>query len=195
MATQPQPLPLFQRQLGEAWHRLPLPIRLLHDVAAPTQWQGRCQVQRGRHPLAWLIATANGLPQAGDDQPITLTMAPCDEGERWLRQIGGSRFGSLLRARGEPGSGGLSERLGPVTQHMRLVVQAGRLDYRMCGWRLLGVPMPAWLGLRCTAVESSAADGLRFDVEIGHPLTGLIVRYSGWLESAKPTQANPQSPP
>jgi len=37
------------------------------------------------------------------------------------------------------------------------------------------------LAPRCNAYEYAAAGRFHFHVELGHPLTGLIVRYQGWL--------------
>ncbi|RUU44713.1 DUF4166 domain-containing protein [Mesorhizobium sp. M6A.T.Ca.TU.002.02.2.1] len=39
-----------------------------------------------------------------------------------------------------------------------------------------------WLCPRSTSFESVENGRFRFHVEISHPLTGLIVRYRGWLE-------------
>jgi hypothetical protein len=41
-----------------------------------------------------------------------------------------------------------------------------------------------WLCPRSKAWEETEAGRFRFHVEIGHPLTGLILRYKGWLEPA-----------
>ncbi|WP_416361782.1 DUF4166 domain-containing protein [Mesorhizobium sp. AR02] len=39
-----------------------------------------------------------------------------------------------------------------------------------------------WLCPRSTSFETVENGRFRFHVEISHPLTGLIVRYRGWLE-------------
>ena len=60
-------------------------------------------------------------------------------------------------------------------------------DFRSKGlvirrFSVFGVPLPLWLG-PTTAAHEAVVDGcFRFDVEIGHPWTSLIVRYQGWLE-------------
>jgi hypothetical protein len=48
-------------------------------------------------------------------------------------------------------------------------------------WTLFGVPLPLCLGPRSRASESVENGRFRFDVQIRHPLTGLIVRYRGLL--------------
>jgi len=43
-----------------------------------------------------------------------------------------------------------------------------------------------WLAPRSNAYESEENGAFRFFVEISHPLTGLIVRYDGWLKPQPP---------
>ena len=48
-------------------------------------------------------------------------------------------------------------------------------------WTAFGISMPLWLAPRSSS-HVTAENGLyRFFVEISHPMTGLIVRYQGWL--------------
>jgi hypothetical protein len=46
---------------------------------------------------------------------------------------------------------------------------------------LFGLPLPRGLAPRGDAFESAEDGRFNFNVEIGHLLTGLIVRYRGWL--------------
>jgi hypothetical protein len=39
-----------------------------------------------------------------------------------------------------------------------------------------------WLCPRSTSYDTVEDGRFRFHVEISHPLTGMIVRYRGWLE-------------
>jgi hypothetical protein len=83
---------------------------------------------------------------------------------------------------GEGASAGLlCERFGPLTFAMRLLTDGDRLRLRLERWSFLSIPLPLALAPRAEAFE--AADGGRFGffVELRHPLTGLIVRYRGWL--------------
>ena len=43
-----------------------------------------------------------------------------------------------------------------------------------------------WAGPWSRAFERAEEGRFHFYVEIGHPLTGLIVRYRGWLIPAEP---------
>jgi len=75
----------------------------------------------------------------------------------------------------------LCEGFGPLTFAMALVSEEGRLSLVMRRWSAFGVPLPMWLCPRSNAYETVEDGRFRFHVEIGHLLTGLIVRYRGWL--------------
>lgn len=104
-----------------------------------------------------------------------------DDGETWTRTFDGGSFSS----RQFSGSGRwerlLCERFGPLTFAMALVPEGGRLHLLLRGWAAFGVPMPMWLCPRSASWEEGD-ERFGFHVEISHPLTGLIVRYRGWLE-------------
>lgn len=183
------PAPLFRSLLGDAFERLPRAVQWAHSVppgvlsaVAPTQQlHGRCTVRRGRHPLAWLMARLIGFPRAQDDQPITVDMTAHLGGERWLRRMGEQSFSSVQALATGRSQGLLRERFGPMAVDMALVADEHSLRYVVRGWSLFGLAMPRWLGPRSTAVESAAGNRFVFDVEIRHPLAGLIAHYSGWL--------------
>jgi Domain of unknown function (DUF4166)/Saccharopine dehydrogenase NADP binding domain len=178
----PQPTTsLYERILGQAWARLGPEIRQLHSVTAVSSFAGRCTVDRGRNPLAWLIATVIGFPKAGEDQSISVQLSRDGDGERWARTTGGRTFSSVQM----PGRGRsewlLRERFGPASVDMALVVEEQTLHYIVRRWALFGISMPLFLGPRSKAVESAKDGKFCFDVTISHPLTGLIVRYRGLL--------------
>ena len=77
-----QRLPLFQRVLGQARENLAPEIRQLDAVEAISSFVGQCSVQRGRNPLVWFIAAICGLPKAGADQYITVTLRAECRGRR-----------------------------------------------------------------------------------------------------------------
>jgi hypothetical protein len=178
----PQPTaPLYERILGKTWAQLAPEIRQLHSVTATSSFAGRCTVDRGRSPIAWLIAMIIGFPEAGADQSISVQLTREGDGERWVRTSGARTFSSVQT----PGRGRLEwlvrERFGPVSVDMALVVDGQTLHYIIRGWALFGISMPLFLGPRSTAVESAKDGQFGFDVTVSHPLTGLIVRYRGLL--------------
>jgi hypothetical protein len=48
-------------------------------------------------------------------------------------------------------------------------------------WSFLGIPLPRVLAPGGDAYEHVENGRFCFHVEIGHALTGMIVRYRGWL--------------
>ena len=174
-------LPLYQRVLGQSWELLPPAIRQLHSVTSASSYAGRCTVARGRNPLAWVIATVLGFPKAGLDQDITVQLTVEGDGERWVRTSGGRSFSSTQHPIDKRSQRLVRERFGPVAVDMELIAGAAGLRYVVRRWTLVGVSLPVSLGPRSAASESVQDGKFRFDVEISHPLTGLIVRYRGFL--------------
>ena len=162
--------PLFARLLGEAWGALPQPIRALHESGRA---QGTASITRGAGLLARLAGGLVGFPPAGET-PLRFTVTP---GQSWVRQFGRHRFTSHLSAR----HGLLRERFGPLALEMALLPQGGALHWQPRRFSLLGLPLPLALGPRVRAVESVRDGRYHFDVELGHALTGLVIRYRGWL--------------
>jgi hypothetical protein len=64
---------------------------------------------------------------------------------------------------------------------MALVIDGGRLQMVLRRWSVFGIPLPLMLAPRSKACEFAQDGRFNFDVEISHPLTGLIVGYRGWL--------------
>ncbi len=142
---------------------------------------GECSVVRGRNPLAWLIAAVIGFPDSGATQEISVRLVAEGNGERWIRQVGKRRFSSFQTAGRSTHQWLIRERFGPVAVYMALVVDGECLRYVIRKWTFFGIPLPLAIGPRTTAVESVHRGKFRFDVEIRHVLTGLIVHYRGTL--------------
>ena len=75
------------------------------------------------------------------------------------------------------------ERFGPLAVALAPTTGDGRLSLVIRRFSLFGVAFPLWLSPTTAAHEEIVDGRFRFDVEIGHPLTGMIVRYRGWLQS------------
>jgi len=174
--------PLYRGMLGEAWGRLPPPLQVMHDVHKVLIADGTAIVERGGGLLARLVGRIMGLPPAGRDVPLTVTFRAAAGGEHWQRTFGDSTFASVQ----EPGRGRFErlvcERFGPLRFGLALVVDDDRLRLVLRGWSLAGLPLPFAWAPRSRAFEFADAGRFNFHVEIDHPLTGLIVRYRGWLK-------------
>ncbi|MFL6664431.1 MAG: DUF4166 domain-containing protein [Rhizobacter sp.] len=173
--------PLYERILGNAWNRLPAAIRHLHTVSSESSFEGLCEVRRGRNPISRLISACIGFPAAGVDRPIAVKLVSRADGEVWVRSVGGQRFSSVQTTAAGDLEWLVRERFGPVFVDIALLVEGDRLCYVVRRWGLGSLALPLAWGPRSTATEASEAGRFCFDVEIRHPLTGLIVAYRGHL--------------
>jgi hypothetical protein len=172
-------IPLYARILATAWETLPAAIRQLHNCSGA---RGRASVERGASALAQLAAAIMGFPKATADTPVSVQFTAAGGEETWTRRFGDESFSSIQYAGRGRSQGLLCERFGPLTFAMALVAKDGRLSLVLRCWSAFGIPLPMWLCPRSNSWEEAEADRFRFHVEIRHPLTGLIVRYKGWLE-------------
>jgi Domain of unknown function (DUF4166)/Saccharopine dehydrogenase NADP binding domain len=189
-------LPLYRRLLGEAYDRMPAALRAMHDLNTGMAAQGAATVTRGEGLLARLAAALVGFPRAGEDVPVRVDFRHENGTERWTRSFAGRSFHSTQgegRGRAERL---LCERFGPLCVGLALVVDQDRLRLIVRRWSLCGILMPHRLAPDCNSYEYAENGRFRFHVEIGHPFTGAIVAYRGWLvpldcasEGADPTAA------
>lgn len=177
--------PVYRQVMAGAYDAMPPAWRAIHELREGSLTvAGRASVARGGGLLARLAGAIIGFPKAGEDVPVSVTFARRGSEELWTRTFAGKRFSS----RQEPGRGRerhlVVERFGPLAIAMAPVVRDGRMSLVIRRFTVCGLSLPLWLG-PTTAAHEEVVDGrFRFDVEIGHPLTGMIVRYRGWLKPA-----------
>jgi Domain of unknown function (DUF4166) len=173
--------PLFARLLADAWQKLPTAVRQMHTVSSERLTEGRCIVERGSSISSNWVASIFGFPKAADDLPVSVRFK-CENGrELWIRKFGEDIFSSTLRAGRRTSEHLLCERVGLFDFAQALVVEGDRLRLVLRRWSIFGIPLPSWLAPRSNSYETEQDGRFRFHVEISHPLTGLIVRYRGWL--------------
>ncbi|MDI1287935.1 MAG: DUF4166 domain-containing protein [Reyranella sp.] len=173
--------PLYACVLGTAWNSLPAEIRDIHEIDSTASTSGRASVERGRGVLAHLAASIFGFPPAAEDVPVGVRFEVSNDGETWTRTFGDKSFSSCQFAGRGRSDGLVCERFGALTFAMALVPEGDRLSLVLRRWSAFGIPLPMWLGPRSASYETTESGRFRFHVEISHPLTGLIVRYRGWL--------------
>jgi hypothetical protein len=176
--------PLYRRILGAAWEKLPAEIRALHDLNGPAIVSGRASVVRGKGILARAAAAWIGFPRTLAETPVQVRFDVQAGVETWTRTLGANTISSRQFAGTGRSERLLCERFGPLTLAMALVPDGQRLQLVLRRWSMGGVPLPLWLGPRIEAFESVEEGRFRFHVRISHPLTGLIVKYAGWLAPA-----------
>lgn len=177
-------LPLYHRILGSAFERLPPAIAEMHS-AGPAGGarvaSGRARTERGRGFLAGIVARLIGFPAAGEDVPVTVRFTADGEKEIWTRDFEDKSFRSLqLEGKGRDRHL-LAEVFGPFRVLVALVQEGNKLRLVVRGWRFFGVPLPLFLAPGGETYEEEREGRFHFHVEIGGRLTGLVVRYTGWL--------------
>lgn len=171
--------PLYARAMGARFFRLPPLVRAIHEPAGDCGAMGEGVVTRGRNPLARLIGAVMRFPPAGS-HPLHVHFHERGGGERWTRDFGGHRFASTMALERD----GLTEGFGPLRFAFDLPSDDHGLEMRHRGWSLFGVPMPRFLGPRIAAREWQEGGRFRFEVDVGFPLIGRVIRYDGWLNPA-----------
>lgn len=185
---------LYRRVLGSAWAELPPAVARLHDAPKSHGVSGRATVERGSSLPARLTAWLIGFPAAAEDVPVSVHFGIGGGREIWTRSFGPSRFKSIQREGTGRDEGYLLEDFGPFRVRIALVTDGGKLRLLVRGWQFLGIPLPSALAPGGTTFEHQDADGrFSFHVEISSPLTGLIVRYRGWLVADGQSPAMPSS--
>lgn len=182
---------LFSRAIGAGFDALPEALKALHETQGSSLWRGRCRVEGAQGLAAGLVGRLFGFPGAGEDLPVQVAIEADEMRSVWRRAIAGRRFVSRLSLpnAGAHGYGRVVERFGPLAFDLVLRPDEGRLIYEVRGWRAFGLPMPR--GLAPSTRTHEAVDALgrfEFDVEIGLPLLGRMVRYRGWLKREADTE-------
>jgi hypothetical protein len=170
---------LYRQILGDAYEGLPAEIRELHGARAG---EGVASVERGKGLLSTMAARIIGFPKASSQIPVRVTFDRAGGREIWTRAFGAQQFKSEEFAGNGRADRLLVEKFGPLEFAMALVVEGSKLSLKLRRWTAFGVPMPLGLAPRSQAFESAIDGVFHFDVTIGHPLAGLIVRYRGWLK-------------
>jgi uncharacterized protein DUF4166/saccharopine dehydrogenase-like protein len=163
---------------------LPIQLREMHQFPRRQIVAGRADVQRGRHPLARLIAFVVGFPAPGRQVPVQVEFCRADSNEeRWTRTFASRSFSSLQSAGRGRETHLLRERFGLLTFCLALVVDGSTLRLVVRRWSLCGLPLPLFLAPGGDAYETVVDGRFYFHVEIRQRLIGLIVSYRGWLQS------------
>jgi hypothetical protein len=113
---------LFERLLGAQFHALPTPVQRLHALREPMTTAGRADVKAASNVLARLLCWGAGLPRPGT-MDVSVSFAPCSEGEHWDRQFGDRRYASCICAGVGKDQNFLIERFGLFDLRFRLTAR------------------------------------------------------------------------
>ena len=176
---------LYARVMGDAWFLLAEPIRALHTNQASTCARGSLRIERGRHPLARIIACAFRLPSAAAATRTELAVTAHEDRERWERTFGGRRVETWQSSNRSE----LVERYGVLEFCFRLHACSGRLVYvqRQAAMRIgpLRVRLPGHLAPHVEASEHAVAPArVNISVRISISGIGLLIAYDGVVDVA-----------
>lgn len=171
---------LYRRVLGATYERMSKAGQELHD-GIPSRWAGRCSVDGPMTRIGRVIARLFGLPPAVEDAPIEVEFIVRNGRETWVRRVGDRTMRSHQYIGVRRPAGELVEQFGPFAFDLGVVVVNGRLELLMSGMRFAGLAMPRAIWPRIEASEEEKESHFCFDVEIGLPWIGRLVRYRGFL--------------
>jgi hypothetical protein len=175
-------LTLYQKVLDRAWDQLPLSLQRMHSFKTVTKVAGFAKVDRGNSITSRFIGMLFRFPNAGEEIPVQVVFEPNLKGELWTRTFANKSFSSWQTVGHNRSDKLLNERFGPFTFGLALVTHASKLHLVVRNWSFLGIRLPTFLIPNGDSYEYDDNGRFCFHVEIKHKLTGLIVRYRGWLE-------------
>lgn len=138
---------------------------------------GKARVERGRG-LGGLVAMILRLPKSNPAADLVVTAWHFVDQIVWSRSFDGHEFESTFR-RDEDF---LVERLGPFSLFLQPMCEGGRLVYRLIATQIGPIALPRFFAPSMTAWESEKDGKYAFEVSVGLPLLGRVVRYSGALD-------------
>ncbi|MBV8656473.1 MAG: DUF4166 domain-containing protein [Burkholderiales bacterium] len=166
---------LYARVLGKHFAQLPTVLRIFHGVPG-LHWQGRATVVGSTNLLLRAMAGLAGLPKPGVCVAVSVHVARTVRGESWLRDFAGRPMMSTQH----PFGAAIMETIGLLRVHLSSRVANGVLYQHALVGRLIGIPLPRWLGFSVYAREWAEGERLHFSVAcflFGRPL----LRYTGNL--------------
>lgn len=166
---------LFKKCLGDKFKDLAPLVRQAH--VGNTRLEGDVVVERG-NMIARLICNVLGMPPATAKCRLVVIGHHDTKRMNWNRHFDDHVMNSYFYQDGEY----LVERLGPMHMKMALDVIDGVLTYSLIKTKVFGIPVPAFISPRVSAVEQQHEDEYRFSVSVVIPLVGKLIAYSGDLK-------------
>jgi hypothetical protein len=158
-----------------AFAQLPDLVQQAHR--GTTRLSGPVRVERGRG-LGGLIALLLGLPKSNPKAELIVIAWHFPDQLVWSRSFDGKVFESTFRRDGDF----LVERVGPFSLYLQPKCEGSRLVYRLIATQIGPVSLPRFLAPSLNAWESEKDGQYQFEVSVGLPLFGRVIRYAGSLE-------------
>jgi hypothetical protein len=172
---------LFARVLGAAFDALPEVNRRVHTPDPALVLTGEADVTGAATVLGRAMARLFGLPPEATAAPLRVVIEATPDGRELWSRVYPTRVMRSIMCNPDSASRTVEEHFGPFRFRLRIDAADNGLALVPVGGRLWRVPLPGFLMPWISATE--AVDGERhlFDVSIGLPLIGRLVRYRGWL--------------
>jgi hypothetical protein len=138
---------------------------------------GTARVERGRG-LGGLIALLMRLPKSNPSAELVVVAWHFPDQIVWSRSFDGRVFESTFR-RDEDF---LVEQMGPLSLYLQPMCEGGRLVYRLIGTQIGPIALPRFFAPSMIAWESEKDGKYAFEVSVGLPVLGQVIRYSGSLD-------------
>jgi len=149
-------------------------MRRFHDSATGGSASGRFVVTRGGS-VKNLLASLMGLPLAGIDVPLELTVSADEHCENWARSFAGR----TMKTRQWQSKELLIEAGGPMRFAFELNARDSGLEFKQVrAWFCL-VPLPHVAAPRIQASETACENGWNVIVQMSLPVLGTMIRYEG----------------
>jgi hypothetical protein len=158
-----------------AFARLPDLVQQAHR--GTIRLSGSAKVERGKG-LGGLIALILGLPKSNPKADLIVTAWHFPDQIVWSRSFDGKAFESIFKKDDDL----LVERMGPLSLYLQPMCEGGRLVYRLLGTQIGPISLPRFLAPSMNAWESEKDGKYQFEVAVGLPLCGQVIRYSGALD-------------
>jgi hypothetical protein len=166
---------LYRRVLGDQFDQLPGSLYRFHDLKDGGVGQGTFNITRGTGWFRGFLASAMGLPPAGTDVPLQLTVTVDRGRETWDRRFGDHTMKTLQWHNGKL----LIEAGGPLRLGFELIADDTFIQFKLIkAWFCL-VPIPRFLAPVLKATETACEGGWDVEVEFSLPMLGRLIRYQG----------------
>jgi Domain of unknown function (DUF4166) len=161
--------------LGSFFSQLPEVVQRAHR--GTIQLSGTVNVERGRG-LGWLLAALMRMPRSNPKAELVVVAWHFPDQMVWSRSFDGRTFESTFLQEGDF----LVEQMGALSLILAPAAEGGRLVYRLAAARLGPITLPRALSPALTAWEGEREGRYEFEVAVGMPLVGRIIRYAGALD-------------
>lgn len=164
--------------MGGDFGRLPPLVQRAHR--GNIRLEGNVTVTRGAG-FGGRIAALVGLPDTNPECPLIVNGRHLPDRMIWQRDFAGWKMESRFTRSGHH----LIETMGNLELRLRPECAGECLHYRLAAVRWHGLPLPSWVAPTLIAWEGEVDGFYEFEVDIGLPLVGRLVRYAGRLQLVK----------